>query len=99
LDSDRLRQDLRNVVVDVEHVLKSMTEATGERAGEMKSQARQRLHEARERLANIQQESAARIRAAGQRTDDLVQQHPWLAIGSVSAVAFLLGKWSSRTRH
>jgi ElaB/YqjD/DUF883 family membrane-anchored ribosome-binding protein len=97
-DTDRLRQDLRRVVDDVEQVLQSMAGATGEHANDLKSKASQRLHEARERLNQIENDAVVRVRAAGERTEDLVQHHPWIAIGGASAAAFLLGMWSM-TRH
>lgn len=98
LDTNRLKQDLRNVVLDVEQILDEMSDATGGKAGELKARAGKRLQEARARLDDLELRSVARLREAGQQTQGYVRQHPWAVIGGASAVAFVLGMLS-RTRH
>jgi ElaB/YqjD/DUF883 family membrane-anchored ribosome-binding protein len=90
-DTDRLRQDLRHVVEDLEQVLRSAVHATGEEASELKSQAVDRLHDARLRLGDMERDAADRVREAAQLAKGYVQQHPWAVIGGASTVAFLLG--------
>jgi ElaB/YqjD/DUF883 family membrane-anchored ribosome-binding protein len=98
LDTTRLKQDLRNVVEEVEHILQEMSDSTGGQVDDLKSRASKRLQDARARLDDIEIRSAARLHAAGQNTQQYVQQHPWAVIGGASAVAFVLGMLS-RTRH
>lgn len=98
LDTNRLKQDLRNVVEDVEHILDEMSGATGGQVGELKARASRRLQEARARLDDLELRSVARLRTAGLQTKGYVQQHPWAVIGGASAMAFVLGMLS-RTRH
>ena len=98
LDSNRLKQDLRNVVNDVEKILDDMSETAGEQVGELKSRAGRQLRDVSARLGEVERNASVRMRAAGQRTQEYVQQHPWAVIGGASAMAFILGMLS-RTRH
>ena len=50
LDSNRLKQDLRNVVNDVEQILEDMSETAGEQVGELKSRAGRQLRDVSARL-------------------------------------------------
>jgi ElaB/YqjD/DUF883 family membrane-anchored ribosome-binding protein len=98
LDTTRLKQELRNVVEEVEHILAEMPETNVGPVAEFKARASRRLHDARTRLDDLEIRSVERVREAGQQAKGYVQQHPWAVIGGASAVAFVLGMLS-RTRH
>jgi len=98
LDTIRLKQELRNVVEEVEHILGEMPDTTPGPVAELKVRAGKRLHDARTRLDDLEIRSVERVREAGQQAQAYVQQHPWAVIGGASAMAFVLGMLS-RTRH
>lgn len=88
---DRLRQDLRHVVDDLEQVVRAAAHATSDEALEIKAQAREQLHVVRLRLADMEHDAATRLREAADRANGYVREHPWAVIGGVATVAFLLG--------
>jgi len=98
LDTIRLKQELRNVVEEVEHILEEMPDTTPGPVAELRARATTRLHDARARLDDLEIRSVERVREAGQQAQGYVQQHPWAIIGGASAMAFVLGMLS-RTRH
>ena len=98
LDTIRLKQELRNVVEEVEHILDEMPDPTPGPVAELRARASKRLHDARARLDDLEIRSVERAREAGQQATGYVQQHPWAVIGGASAMAFVLGMLS-RTRH
>lgn len=83
----RIKQDLANVVDDVERVLRDLPEV----AGDVKQRATIRLGELRNRLNEVEPFSAA-----GQRAASYVRQNPWMAIGGAAAAAFAIGLLSRR---
>ena len=98
MDSTRLKQELRTVVEEVEHILAEMPDANPGPVAELKARASKRLHDARTRLDDLEIRSVELVHEAGQQAQGYVQQHPWAVIGGASAVAFVLGMLS-RTRH
>lgn len=89
----QIKQDLSFVVDDVERVLRDLPENASDEVGALKQRATIQLSEVRNRLSEIEP-----LRAAGQRADAYVRQHPWAAIGGLSAAAFLVGIMS-RGKH
>lgn len=98
LNPDRLRHNLHTVVDDVEQILHDMSDATGEQAGELKSRAGSQLHDARDRLGEMERHTAAQLRHAGRQAQDYVRDHPWQLAGGLAAVAVAL-TMLSKTRH
>ena len=97
-DAERLRQDLRNVIEDVEHILETTAETTGERAEALRSRASDRLHHIRLRLGEMEREAAGRLHIVRVCTNDYVKQRPWPVIGGAAALAFVLGLLSRPRR-
>ena len=97
-DAERLRQDLRHVVEDVEHILETSANATGEQAEAFRSLATERLHRVHARLGEMERDAAGRLQVAADRTNDYVKRRPWAVIGGAATAAFLLGVLS-RSRH
>lgn len=96
IDNERLKADLRRVVEDVEAVLRSTANATGEQFEELRERARERLHAAHERLDHLEAEVAARGREAVRRGNAYVHAHPWTVVGIAAGCAFLLGMLAQR---
>lgn len=90
LDADRLRNNLRAVVDNVEQALHHMSDATGEEVGELRSRADRRLHDAHDNLAEMEHRAAARLRRTGRRTQTYVHDHPWQLLGGLTIAAVAL---------
>jgi ElaB/YqjD/DUF883 family membrane-anchored ribosome-binding protein len=93
---EKLMEDLRQVVVDVEDLLKATAGQAGERLGEARHRAEQTLSAARERLSALEEDAAQRARAAAREADDYVRDHPWQSVGIAAGVGFLVGLLVSR---
>ena len=98
LDPNRLSQTLRGVVDDVEHILQTMSDATGEQLDGLKSRTSRQLGDARYRLGQIERQTARQLRRASRQTTGYVKGHPWQTLGGVAAVAIAVALLSRR-RH
>ena len=98
LNPDRLRHQLNSVVNDVEQILHTMSDATGDQIGELKSKAGSRLGDARERLGEVERHTAAQLRRATHQAQGYARQHPWQLLGGLAAITVALAILS-RTRH
>lgn len=98
VNTDALRNNLRTVVSDVEQILHSMSDNTDEHADVWKDNAGRTLRDARNRLGEIERQTARKLRRASRRTQGYVKDHPWQLVGGLAAAAVTLA-WLSRTRH
>lgn len=94
--TDRLLDDLRQVVEDTEALLRATAGQAGERAQEARTRAEDSLRQARARLEGLEQEVVTRARDAAHEADRYVHANPWQSIGVAAGVAFLLGLLVSR---
>lgn len=93
---DKLMEDLRQVIVDVEDLLRATAGQAGERIGEARHRAEQTLHAARQRLSTLEEEAMVRARAAAGEADRYVRDNPWQSVGVAAGVGFLIGILVSR---
>jgi ElaB/YqjD/DUF883 family membrane-anchored ribosome-binding protein len=94
--TDRLLDDLRQVVEDTEALLRATAGQAGERAQEARSRVEESLRQARTRLEGLEQEVVTRARDAAHEADRYVRDNPWQSIGIAAGVAFVLGLLVSR---
>ena len=94
--TDRLLDDLRQVVEDTEALLRATAGQAGERAQEARNRAEESLRQARTRLEGLEQEVVTRARDAAHEADRYVRDNPWQSIGIAAGVAFVLGLLVSR---
>ncbi|HEV7632855.1 MAG TPA: DUF883 family protein [Steroidobacteraceae bacterium] len=88
--------DLRQVIVDVEELLKATAGQAGERVSEARQRAEQTLRATRLRLGELEGEAMERAREAAGEADRYVRENPWQSIGIAAGVAFLVGVLISR---
>ncbi len=88
---DKLLDDLRLVIADAEELLRMTTDQVGEGTAEVRSHIQDRLQAARAELASLQDEAAARLKAAGHATDAFVHENPWQSIGIAAAIGLVVG--------
>ena len=89
--TDRLREDLRLVMSDVEELLKATAGHTGERVTSARERVEASLRSAREKVEDAGNAAAAHARRAAQDTDRYVHVHPWTTIGVATGAGLLLG--------
>ena len=88
---DKLKDDVRQVIADVEELLKATAGQAGERVGEARSRAEKTLHHARKRLEDLEDNTLASARHAVGEADRYVRDNPWQSIGIAAGVAFVIG--------
>lgn len=98
LNPDRLRQNLNTVVNDVEQILHSLSDTTGEQVDQLKFRAGHRLNHARDRVGELERQAAAQLRQATRQAQGYAREHPWQLLGGLAAITVALTVLS-KTRH
>jgi ElaB/YqjD/DUF883 family membrane-anchored ribosome-binding protein len=93
---DRLKEDVRQVIADFEALLKATAGEAGDRVGEVRHRAERTLHQARQRLEDLEDDTLEKARRAAGDADRYVRDNPWQSIAVAAGVAFLLGVLVSR---
>ena len=97
---ERLMDDVRKVIVDVEELLRATAgqagEKVSEKVGEARTRAERTLHAARSRLESLEDQTTARAACSRYNDYGLAWQKEWQSIGIAAGVAFLVGILVSR---
>ncbi|MBI5613196.1 MAG: DUF883 domain-containing protein [Gammaproteobacteria bacterium] len=93
---ERLIKDFKNVVADTEDLLRATASQTGEKVANVRARVEEGLAVTKKQLADLEEGLVEKSKAAARATDELVQEHPWKAVGVAAAVGFLLGMLTSR---
>ena len=89
--SDRLLNDLNQVVTDAESLLRATADQTSAGASELRARVQSTLDRAKSSLGEFQSVAVERARAASKATDDYVHDNPWQSIGVAAGVGLLIG--------
>jgi ElaB/YqjD/DUF883 family membrane-anchored ribosome-binding protein len=87
IGTDRLVQDIKNVVNDAEDLMKTAAGQAGEKAREARDRLAVTLESARETCARLEEKAIAGAKAA----DRNVREHPYQSIGLAFGVGILIG--------
>ena len=91
--SAALAEELRNVVRQAEKLITAIGEDREEALTELRERLSVAVGEARQRLADFE-ENARRLKDnVGAAVDELVQENPWTAVGIGAALGLILGSW------
>jgi ElaB/YqjD/DUF883 family membrane-anchored ribosome-binding protein len=91
--SAALAEELRNVVRQAEKLITAIGEDREEALSELRERLSVAVAEARQRLADFE-ENARRLKdSVGAAVDELVQENPWTAVGIGAALGLILGSW------
>jgi ElaB/YqjD/DUF883 family membrane-anchored ribosome-binding protein len=93
---ERLLEDVTTLIDEVEDLLETGADATGDKLREAQDAARSRLRHARERLTHFEHDVARDVKAKLGRADRYVHENPWMAVGTAATIAFLLGSLAHR---
>lgn len=92
----RLLEDFAELIEDVESLLEEGADATTDSLRDAQKSARSRLHSAKERLADFENDVVGDVKRRIERSDRYVRDNPWGVLGATAAVAFLLGYLAHR---
>lgn len=89
--TQKLKQDLHTVALDMEELLKATASQTGERIEQVRARAEASLRAAHLRLADAGAEVSERARAVAGSVDEQVHRHPYASAGLAAGLCFLIG--------
>jgi ElaB/YqjD/DUF883 family membrane-anchored ribosome-binding protein len=89
--TDKLLDDVREVVRDAEALLQATAAQGGDRIDAVRTRAMDSLQKARKRLAAIEKGAVEEVREAAETADEYVRKNPWQAVGVAAGLGVLLG--------
>ena len=92
----KLAQDLRTTMDDVEELLRLTAGQVGERMGEVRTRLQSSLADSRTHLANLQAEAVERGKQMTADAEVYVRDNPWKVIGIVGLVGLVIGALIAR---
>ncbi|MDQ3289184.1 MAG: hypothetical protein M3Q42_13200 [Pseudomonadota bacterium] len=94
----RISRHLRAIVDDVEQILHSLSEEASSRADRLGIRAGRQLHDARDRIQEMEVRTSRQLRRAGRETRGYVSGHRWQAVGGVAVLALAAMMLARRRR-
>jgi ElaB/YqjD/DUF883 family membrane-anchored ribosome-binding protein len=88
---DKLVSDVKDVLDDVERLMRQAASAGGEQAAELRNRATDALEKAQDKLERLQHDAIRATREAADAADQWVHQNPWSSIGAAAALGLLIG--------
>lgn len=87
LNTDRLTNDLKNVVHDAEDLIHALGDSATGKAAEAKARLKKAVASAKDTCADLQEHAKESAKAA----DRVVRDHPYESIGIALAVGLVVG--------
>jgi len=88
---EKLAQDLKIVVSDLEELLRATASQAGEKVSAMREKMQENLHRAKIKLSEAEDVLLDKGKQAARVTDEYVHDHPWRAVGIAAGVGLLVG--------
>lgn len=96
VNTDKLMEDLRQVIRDAEELLRATAGMAGEKIAEVRARAEESLRNAKVRMMEMRGDLTARAQSAAGNADEYVRTNPWAAIGIAAVAGLLVGVLLSR---
>lgn len=93
IDSSRqkLAGDFRNVVTDVEELLKATAGQTGGQLSTARDRVAESLRQMRMELESAERAAIAKAKHAAAEVDHYAHENPWQAVGIAAGIGLLIG--------
>jgi len=88
---EKLVDDVKVVLRDAELLLRETAGNLGDKAKDARERLEKGVQATKERLYELQKQSAEQAKVAVKATDEFVHDHPWESVGVAFAVGALLG--------
>ena len=95
---DKLKQDLRVVVADLEELMRATAGQANEKVAEVRERVQAHLDVVKDRLAQAEDAVIVRAKQAADATDNYVNENPWRAVGIAAGAGLLIGMLIGRGR-
>ncbi len=93
---DKLVEDLKVVIADVEDMLRHAVHDENGAVRQSRAALEAKLSSARARLAELSETTCVKTKEAAQVADAYAKENPWKVAGAAAAVGLLLGILSRR---
>lgn len=94
--AEQLIDDFQAVIRDAESLLRATAAQGGEKLQEIRAKAEETVRQAKDRLADVEDEALKRAEALADDTKEFVRANPWQAVGLAAGIGLLLGLLMSR---
>jgi ElaB/YqjD/DUF883 family membrane-anchored ribosome-binding protein len=94
--TEKLAQDLKIVISDAEDLLRATASQAGEKVSAAREKIQDSLHQAKVKLAEVEDVLIDKGKQAARATDEYVHDHPWKAVGIAAGVGLILGMLINR---
>ena len=91
ISRERVLTDLKNLTRDAEDLVKATAGDVSEKAREARTRISAALERARATCTQLQEQTVAKAKAAAQKADTVIRDHPYESIGVAFGVGLLLG--------
>jgi ElaB/YqjD/DUF883 family membrane-anchored ribosome-binding protein len=88
---DKLVQDFKVVVSDVEDLVRATASQAGEKVAAVREKAQESLHRFKVKLAEAEDVLIDKGKLAARQTDEYVHDNPWKAVGIAAGIGFVIG--------
>jgi ElaB/YqjD/DUF883 family membrane-anchored ribosome-binding protein len=88
---EKLVDDVKVLVKDVQELLKVTTSGLGDKASEARARVQDSLKVAQDKLSDHYETVKVKGQQAFDATDGYVRDNPWNAVGIAAGIGFLLG--------
>lgn len=92
-------QEFQRFLEDIESLVKSIAQLTGNELEAAKTQLKDRIATAKLTIAEVRSNLAKQACDTISATDTYVHEQPWKAVGTSAAIGFLLGLILARRNH
>lgn len=94
-----LMKEVRSVLDEVENLYENASDDGSDKGKELKAQVHDKLNKTKSKMSELEDTLVEKARATVERTDEMVREQPYYAIGIAAAVGFVAGVLLSRGRN
>lgn len=88
---ERLMADLQSLTRDAEELLKATAGDVSDKAKDARSRVAEAIERAKTTCVRLQEQTIATAKAAAQKADTVIREHPYESIGAAFGIGLLLG--------
>lgn len=93
-----LMKEVRSVLDEVENLYENASDDGSDKGKELKARVHDKLNKTKSKMSELEDTLVEKARATAERTDEMVREQPYYAIGIAAAVGFVAGVLLSRGR-
>lgn len=94
-----LMKEVRSVLDEVEELYENASNDSSDKGKELKARLHDKLNKTKSKMSELENTLVEKARATAERTDQMVHEQPYYAIGIAAAVGFMTGILISRGRN